>query len=134
MAISRRRQVRDRAKNRCEYCHLPQDCTLLPHTIDHIRAKKHHGATALDNLCWACADCNAHKGPNAAGFDPATGDLVPLFNPRHDAWEEHFMWDGPVLYGKTAPARATIDVLQIDHPDRIEVRRVLMELDRFPLL
>jgi hypothetical protein len=119
MAKSRRRQVRGRAHDRCEYCQLPQDCTVLPHEIDHIRAKKHHGRTTLDNLGWACADCNAHKGANAAGFDPDTGDLVPLFNPRRDAWADHFTWYGPMLRGKTAVGRATIDVLQINHPDRV---------------
>ena len=131
MATSRRRQVRERAHDRCEYCALPQDCTVLPHAVDHIRARKHHGLTALDNLCWSCAD-NAHKGSNAAGYDPETGDLVPLFNPRCDTWEDHFAWDGPVLRGKTPVARATIDVLQINDPDRVEHRRLLIWLGLFP--
>ena len=132
MAISRRRQVRDRAHDRCEYCQMPQDGTVLPHETDHIRAKKHHGPTSLENLCWACADCNGHKGSNVAGYDPETGELVPLFNPRRDTWTDHFAWDGPVLRGKTARGRATIDVLQINHPDRVEHRRLLIELDLFP--
>jgi hypothetical protein len=132
MATSKRRQVRDRAHDRCEYCQMPQDCTVLPHEIDHIRAKKHHGPTKLDNLSWACADCNAHKGPNAAGFDPESGELVALFNPRSDTWAQHFAWDGPVLRGKTAEGRATIDVLQINHPDRVETRGLLIELGLFP--
>src|SRR3954451_15484450 len=132
MAISRRRLVRDRAHDRCEYCQLPQEYTLLPHEIDHVRAKKHHGATALDNLCWACADCNVHKGANPAGFDFETGDLVPLFNPRRDTWSDHFAWDGPSLTGKTAIGRATIDVLEINHPERVEMRRMLIKSRLFP--
>jgi|SRR5437867_13447964 len=70
-----RDQVRARAGDRCEYCHLNQKDTVLPHGLDHIRAQKHEGATTLENLCWACAYCNAAKGPNIAGYDPITGQL-----------------------------------------------------------
>ena len=125
MPKSRRRQVAQRAKGRCEYCHLPQSLTTLPYELDHIRAQKHHGQTTLANLCWACAWCNASKGPNAAGYDPVGGDLVRLFNPRVDDWPEHFFWDGPVLMGRTAIGRATIDVLRINARVRVELRRFL---------
>ncbi|MCI0376415.1 MAG: hypothetical protein L0215_02285, partial [Gemmataceae bacterium] len=82
----------------------------------------------MQNTCWACAYCNGHKGSNVAGYDPDTGELVALFNPRTDTWEEHFDWDGAALRGLTAKARATIDVLRINDPDRIEHRRLLMSL------
>jgi 5-methylcytosine-specific restriction endonuclease McrA len=55
-----RDQVRQRAKSRCEYCQLPQTCTVLPHEIDHILAQK-HGQTSLENLRLACAQCNEHS-------------------------------------------------------------------------
>src|SRR5438128_11392399 len=119
MTTPRRRHVRERARGRCEYCQLPQECTALPHEIDHIRARKHRGATTLQNLCWACALCNSHKGTNVAGYDSETGELVPLFNPRRDQWQEHFTWEGSTLVGKTPVARATIDVLRINDPDRV---------------
>jgi HNH endonuclease len=98
----------------------------LPHEIDHIRAKKHHGPTTAQNTCLACASCNGAKGSNAAGFDPDTGLLVPLFNPRSDDWSDHFVWNGPVLVGLTAVGRATIDVLNINDHDRTEHRRLLL--------
>jgi hypothetical protein len=101
---------------------------MLPHEVDHVRAKKHHGLTSLVNTCLACAQCNAAKGPNAAGYDSETGDLVPLFNPRADAWNDHFSWVGPVLRGLTPVARATIDVLRINDPSRVEHRRLLVSL------
>src|SRR5712692_3039480 len=132
MAKSRRRQVAERARHRCEYCELPQIYTTLPHEIDHIRARKHRGRTTLRNLCWACAYCNAAKGPNVAGYDPQTAALVPLFNPRQDPWEKHFAWRGPRLEGKTPIARATIDVLRINDPDRLKHRRMLIRLGVFP--
>ena len=77
MASALRKQMRDRAGDRCEYCHLPQSCSVLPHEVDHIRARKHRGPTTLQNTCWACAYCNNGKGSNAAGYDPQTDELVP---------------------------------------------------------
>ena len=45
MERSRRAIVRERANGRCEYCLMPQSLTSLPHTLDHIRARKHRGLT-----------------------------------------------------------------------------------------
>lgn len=132
MPPSRRQHVRERARDRCEYCQLAQADTTVPHELDHIRAEKHHGPSTLDNLCWACAYCNAHKGTDAAGYDPRTGALVPLFHPRRDRWHRHFTWDGPRLVGKTRVGRATIDVLRINDPERVEHRRLLIALGVFP--
>jgi len=95
--------------------------------MDHIRAKKHRGRTALSNTCWACAYCNSAKGTNVAGFDPDTDELVPLFNPRTDKWDDHFVWDGVTLVGRTAVGRATIDVLGINRDERIAHRRLLIQ-------
>ena len=124
---SRRQIIWERAEGRCEYCRLSQTQTDLPHEIDHIRAKKHRGPTTLENTCLACAYCNSAKGTNASGYDPVTDVLVPLFNPRADVWSEHFQWNGPVLIGETAIGRATIEVLGINRPKRIEHRRLLLE-------
>jgi hypothetical protein len=126
-----REQVRTRASDCCEYCQVPQACSTLPHELDHIRARKHRGPTSLENLCWACAYCNAAKGPNLTGYDPATGELTALFNPRTQVWAEHFEWKGALLEGKTSTARATIDVLKINAPERIEHRRLLMRAGVF---
>src|SRR5439155_8849614 len=120
MAKFSRKAVWKRAKGKCEYCQLAQQHSVLPHEIDHIRAKKHRGATTLENTCLACAYCNGSKGTNVAGYDPDTGELVPLFNPRRDLWKTHFFWLGAVLHGRTAVARATIDVLRINDLARIE--------------
>jgi hypothetical protein len=126
MARFRRKLVWVRAGHRCEYCHLPQAGSVLPHEIDHIRAKKHHGPTTLQNTCLSYAYCNSAKGSNVAGYDPESGELVALFDPRADDWEDHFRWNGAVLVGLSATARATIDVLRINDSDRIEHRRLLL--------
>ena len=70
--------------------------------------------------------CNRHKGPNIAGRDDITGELVRLFDPRHDQWSQHFAWDGPDLTGRTAIGRVTIQVLAIDDPEFRAIRAALM--------
>jgi hypothetical protein len=127
MTSSLRDQVCDRAGDRCEYCRLPQACTILPHEVDHIRSQKHRGPTTLDNLCWACAQCNGFKGSDVSSYDPLTDQLVTLFNPRTDEWIKHFEWQGPMLVGKTKVGRATIELLQINLPERVEHRRLLLQ-------
>lgn len=132
MAQSLREQVWERAAGCCEYCQMPQDYDVQPFQLDHIRAQKHGGPTVPANLALACLPCNSYKGSNVAGYDPDTDELVPLFNPRTDDWDEHFEWDGPTLVGKTRVARATIVVLMIDSVDRIEHRRLLIEAGLLP--
>ena len=131
MADSLRSQVWRRARGCCEYCRVPQRGTILPHEIDHIRSQKHNGATTFENLCLACSLCNAHKGPNVAGYDPDTDALVRLFNPRTDEWDEHFRWNGATLMGRTAIGRATVVVLGINSEERIQHRRLLVEAGVF---
>ena len=125
--------VRQRARNCCEYCQLPQECSIMPFAIDHVIARQHHGRDDPDNLCWSCFYCNSYKGPNIAGIDPVTQRIVPLFHPRKDVWKRHFQWDSSVLLGRTARGRATIDVLQINHPEAVALREYLIDAGEFPL-
>jgi hypothetical protein len=110
---------------------MPQACDPLPFGIDHIKARYHGGSTSANNLALACFSCNTFKASHAAGYDPDTGELTRLFNPRTDDWSEHFAWVGAELVGKTPVGRTTIDVLRINLPERIEHRRVLRELGEF---
>lgn len=127
-------QVRARAGDRCEYCHIPQRYDAIPFELEHIIAKKHKGKTVSRNLCLACFSCNRHKGANIAGLDPVTKKLTPLFDPRRQGWKRHFRWDGPLLAGKTGVGRTTIAVLAINHALRMQLRRELIEEGIFPLL
>ncbi len=95
--------------------------------MDHIRAEKHGGETIEDNLALARPHCNRHKGPNIAGFDGATGQLVRLFNPRTDIWRQHFEVDGIQLRGKTAIRRVTVEVLGMNSADQLFVRSALLK-------
>ena len=126
MDESLRQLVWQRADNTCEYCRIPQQFDTLPFQIDHIIAEKHHGLTTADNLALSCYADNVYKGPNIAGLDPVTGQLTRLFHPRQDEWDSHFEWYGPMISGRTAIGRVTLDVLKINLPERVEHRRLLI--------
>jgi hypothetical protein len=132
MAKSQRGRVWERAGSCCEYCRMHQAFDVQPFQLDHIRAQKHGGLATDENPALCCLPCNAAKGPNIAGFDPISDALVLLFNPRQDAWSEQFAWNGAMLIGRTAVGRATIQVLGMNSPERVEHRRLLIEADLFP--
>jgi hypothetical protein len=125
-------QVRTRAKARCEYCLAPQSASKLTFPIDHVIARQHGGPTTAENLALCCGRCNLSKGPNIAGLDPHDGSLTRLFNPREDAWSEHFRYDGPVLVGLTAIGRTTVFVLAMNQPYQMAARQALIDEGVFP--
>lgn len=114
-----------RAGDRCEYCQRRQCESSIPFELEHIIARKHRGLSREENLCLACIDCNQFKGPNIAGLDPLSDELTRLFHPRTDTWEEHFRWDRFRLTGLTAIGRTTIDVLNINEPERVALREFM---------
>jgi len=126
------RLVWKRARGSCEYCLIPHSADDLPYHIDHIIAQQHGGETVAANLALACYACNLHKGPNLAGRDPQTGNIVRLFHPRRQKWTRHFRWVGPVLVGRTTTGRATIVTLGINRSHRIELREGLIAEGEFP--
>src|SRR5215216_1905383 len=118
-----RTQVRERAHNACEYCHLHQDDSPLAALhVEHIIPKVHGGTDDLDNLALACIDCNLPKGTNLTGIDPQTSRLTELFPPRRQRWDEHFKWQRVYLVGKTATGRTTIRVLDVNSDDQVALR------------
>ena len=118
--------VRSRAGHRCEYCHLPQSAFRRPFHIEHIVARQHGGLTQLDNLALACWNCNLKKGPNLAGIDPRTSQMTPLFNPRQDEWNQHFVASvtkpGMAIRGLTPTGRTTAQVLGLNDEMRQLIR------------
>jgi len=126
-----REQVRQRARDCCEYCQMPQACTQLPHEADHIRALKHNGPTSSENLCWSCGLCNGFKGSDIASYVPESDELTRLFNPRVDSWDLHFSWDNGVLIATTPIAAATVSLLRINSDRRVSHRRLLIKAGVF---
>jgi hypothetical protein len=132
MLASLRREVRERAEERCEYCLLSDSQAVLPHEPDHLIALKHGGETTSENLALACFECNRFKGSDIASIDAITGELVGLFNPRRHRWFEHFRLDGAHIIPLTPVGRVTDKLLRLNLPSRVEVRRRLVEQARYP--
>lgn len=126
------RFVRQRALQRCEYCALPQLYHGLRFHVEHIRARQHHGDDDAGNLALACPDCNLLKGPNLSAVDPLTQEVVRIFDPRAQRWDEHFFWEGIRIEGSTPIGRATVELLQLNTSDRLRVRELMHEVG-YPL-
>jgi 5-methylcytosine-specific restriction endonuclease McrA len=124
IAPDTRQAVRLRANDHCEYCRLPQAASVLSFHVDHIVAKQHLDEVVDDPefLCLACSRCNAYKGPNLSSIDPATGEIVRLFHPREDDWDDHFELREGQIEARTAIGRATVRLLNMNAPQRVELR------------
>ncbi len=124
MAVSAaaRRLAHRRAQNCCEYCGISQDdCPFATFHVDHVIALQHDGGDDPSNLCLACHWCNFNKGTNIASQEK--GELVPLFNPRQQTWDEHFQRQGPFIVGRTAIGRVTVRLLKLNDEDRVRLRQ-----------
>jgi hypothetical protein len=119
--------VRDRARNTCEYCLIPQTAEITDHQIDHVIARKHAGETTLENLAVSCFHCNVHKQTDLTGIDPDTRAITPLFNQRTDRWVDHFrlLSDGSII-AKTAVGRVTVYVLKMNESESVTLRGLLI--------
>ena len=127
-----RRQVIERAEGYCEYCLIHQQDSLYAHEVDHIIPEKHRGETNEENLCLACLECNRHKGSDFGSFDPETGEVTLLFNPRQQVWGDHFRLDGVRIIPLSPEGRVTIFVLQLNDEMRLLARQSLLEVGRYP--
>jgi 5-methylcytosine-specific restriction endonuclease McrA len=119
---SLRKLVKERAGDRCEYCGLHQDHSLMSFHVEHIIPRQHGGASVSENLALACPGCNLHKGPNLTGIDPDTGEVSRLFHPRQDVWEEHFQAVATRITGQTTIGRTTAWLLAMNDEDQLQLR------------
>ena len=125
-----RQFVRTRAGQRCEYCRVPQEFSELRFHIEHITPQQHGGTDDANNLALACPNCNFQKGPNLTAIDPTGGEIVVLFNPRRDAWFDHFLYQDTFVMGLTPTGRATISLLEMNDPERRRIRELIAQIDR----
>ena len=112
-----------RAGSRCEYCLLAQLGQEATFHIDHVTPRAAGGPTTADNLALACVSCSLRKGAKQTATDPDTGDEVPLFNPRTQAWAEHFRWDGERVVPLTPTGRGTVIALSLNRPVIVAIRQ-----------
>ena len=116
----------ERAGNACEYCQLPQSAQpFASFHVDHVIATQHRPDDGLNNLCLSCQSCNLHKGTNLTTIDRKSNELVRIFDPRNQRWDEHFEIVDFVIVGKPAIGRATARLLAMNTPSRIELRQLL---------
>jgi hypothetical protein len=132
ISIAQRRRISLRASQRCEYCLLGEERAIKGHEPDHIVPLKHGGTDEESNLAWACFQCNRYKGSDVAAYDHLTGELFALFNPRRQAWEEHFTINEGEIVALSGVGRVTVDVLQLNRPGRVAVRKLLMQAGLYP--
>lgn len=124
-----RKQVALRANERCEYCRLYQDHSFFTHEIDHIYAEKHGGETIEANLCFACADCNRHKGSDICSLDTVSGEIIALFHPRRAQWMEHFqMEESGIIRALTPTGRVTARLIGFNRQELVTERARLLAL------
>jgi 5-methylcytosine-specific restriction endonuclease McrA len=61
-------------------------------SFDHLLPISKGGKTIFENVCLACRSCNEFKSDITEAIDPLTGKTSQIFNPRQQAWSEHFTW------------------------------------------
>lgn len=122
-----RQFVKERASFRCEYCRIFERYSFLSFHIEHIVSLKHGGQNALENLALSCSICNFNKGSDVATFITSITNPIRFFNPRNDIWEEHFeIQVSGIILPKTDIGEATIKVLDLNHPDSVTERELML--------
>ncbi len=86
--------------------------------VEHIIPNSAGGSDDLVNLAWACPSCNLKKSSRTTAVDPEVQDVVDLFNPRTDRWDDHFAFSGYVVVGRTPIGRALVTAFDLNHPRR----------------
>jgi hypothetical protein len=132
VSTSVRTQVEQRAAERCEYCGMHQSLQGGQFHIEHVCPTSRGGTSQLDNLALACPGCNFRKTDHVAAFDSESETTVRLFNPRTDRWLDHFHWAGYEATGLTATGRATVALLDLNHPRRVRIRQAEEMFGLFP--
>lgn len=129
-----RHRVRERANGLCEYCKAPIHLSTAAFHCDPVLPRKAAGKTDFSNLAWACPWCNTHKHTKTHAQDPQTGQQVPLFNPRRQKWQQHFVWSDDLLsiVGRTQTGRATVEALNMNRPEHVNRRKILQIAGEHP--
>ncbi|MCW5850461.1 MAG: HNH endonuclease [Anaerolineae bacterium] len=129
-----RQAVAKRARDCCEYCRSQERYSPDTFSIEHIIPRQLGGPNTLENLALACQGCNSYKAAKITGYDPMTNKQAPIFHPRLQRWQDHFMWDEDFtqVIGVTSIGRATVRELHLNRPGLVNLRRVLVKLGEHP--
>jgi hypothetical protein len=129
-----RRLVVERAAGRCEYCLSPVAYSPDPFAVEHIVPRSRGGSHRPLNLAYSCQGCNSYKYTSTTAADPVSGERAPLYHPRQHTWREHFAWndDFTQMVGLTPTGRATIARLDLNRPNAVNLRRLLVTVNLHP--
>ncbi|MCD8485934.1 HNH endonuclease [Kamptonema cortianum] len=127
-------QVRQRANYLCEYCHASEQWQYVRFTVDHVIPLSKGGLNSIENLALACFHCNRRKSDKVVAIDEKSGAEIPLFNPRCDRWNEHFIWsrDGLSIIGLTSKGQVTVETLAFNRERILNIRAADWEIRRHP--
>jgi hypothetical protein len=64
--------------------------------------------------------------------DPDTVELLPLFDPRHDRWSDHFRFEGYFVVGLTPTGRTLVPAFDLNSTQRIFIRSTEEGAGLFP--
>jgi len=134
ISAAKRKEVEERANNLCEYCRCPQDHSPQSFSVEHIVPKSKSGTDESENLALACQTCNNFKYNKTEAIDPLGQQAAPLYNPRKDDWNEHFIWSENIteIVGLTPTGRATVKTLNLNRESVQNLRRTLRLVGKHP--
>ncbi len=95
-------------------------------------SEKHGGQTVAENLAYACLACNRYKGSDLGSICKPTDELIRFFNPRIDAWIDHFTLDGVIIKPLTTIGQVTERIFQFNARERLQERATLRSVGRYP--
>ncbi len=116
-----RERVREQFGRRCAYCCVHEDDAGATLTVDHHRPRAAGGDDAADNLVYACARCNDHKGAYWHEKDPP--HIVLLHPGRADLTEHLLEQDDGRMIGITPAGQFFLDRLRLNRPQLVAYRR-----------
>ena len=129
-----RRLVKIRANNNCEYCQALGSFSFHPFPVEHIIPTSKGGNGGESNLANACQFCNGSKFDKTEALDPLTGNIVPLYSPRTQTWDDNFLWsdDFTIVIGITPTGRATVNCLKMNRAEAVNLRAALRDFGVHP--
>ncbi len=131
---SLKQTVRERARGCCEYCWSQEKFATQSFSIEHIYPLSKGGQTSLENLALACQGCNNYKYNKTKSKDPVNQELVSLYHPRQQQWQEHFAWneDYTLIVGLTPTGRTTVTELRLNRSGLVNLRQILYAMGEHP--
>ena len=87
LSANLREQVRQRAGYACEFCSISEVDVGGLLTVDHFHPQSKDGSDALENLIYACINCNQYK----QNYWPRNDDALQLWNPREALFLEYIV-------------------------------------------